>query len=140
MAILTRSRRKSGRWGLIVANYSPGKLITLRTRPPSLSLPLSKIQKKPSSNPQFSHPTGDGGSLLFSKHTFQVRFEVVSWRKGIFFFLSLQSTFMGSPFFSWLGFEVSPFILAFSLWSWVPFSLWCSNYLLLSRLTLNFLF
>ena len=29
-------------------------------------------------NPQSSHPMGDGGSLLFSKHTFQVRLEVVS--------------------------------------------------------------
>jgi len=47
----TRSRKRSGRWGLIVANYSPGKLITLRTRPPSLSPPLPKSENKPSSIP-----------------------------------------------------------------------------------------
>ena len=67
---------------------------------------------------------GDECSLLFSKHTFQVRFEVVSWRNGIFFFLNLQSIFMGSSFYSWLGFEVSPFILAFSLLAGVSFSPW----------------
>ena len=83
-----------------------------------------KKSKETILNPQSSHPMGDECSLLFSKHTFQVRFEVVSWKEGISSFWIFNPLSWALLFYCWLGFEVSPFILAFSLLAGVPFSPW----------------
>jgi len=95
----TRSRRKSGRWGLIVANFSPGKLITLRTRPPSLSLPLPKSQKKPSSIPNLHILCETNAHFCFPNTPFKsglrwslekrgfLRFESSIHFHGLYFFI-----------------------------------------------------
>ena len=123
MAILTRSRSKSGRWGLIVANYSPVELITFRTRPPSLSLPLPKSQKKPSSIPNLHILWETNAHFCFPNTPFKsgLRWSLENWG---FFLCEPSIHFHGIYFFSWLDFEVSPFILAFSLLAGVPFSPW----------------
>jgi len=80
-----------------------------------------RFQKVTRNHPQSPIFTSYGRrrlTFVFQTHlSSQVRGGLL--KKRVFF----QSTFMGSPFFNLLGFEVSPFILAFSLWSWVPFSL-----------------